>query len=64
MLPEIEAWQTELKGKLNIVFVSSGKAKENLDKLAGTTLKQILLQKDRETALSFWRTMDTDGVIG
>jgi len=53
MLPEIETWQTELKGKLNFVFVSNGKVKENLDKLAGETLKQILLQKDRETALAF-----------
>lgn len=53
MLPEIEAWQTEFKGKLNFVFVSSGNAKENLDKLAGETLKRILLQKDREVALAF-----------
>jgi peroxiredoxin/uncharacterized membrane protein YphA (DoxX/SURF4 family) len=53
MLPEIEAWQSELKGKLNFVFISSGNAKENLDKLAGETLKQILLQKDREVALTF-----------
>lgn len=53
LLPEIEAWQNELKGKLNFVFVSSGTAKENLDKLAGETLKRILLQKDRETALAF-----------
>jgi peroxiredoxin len=53
MLPEIEAWQNELKGKLSFVFISSGNAKENLDKLAGETLKQILLQKDREVALAF-----------
>jgi peroxiredoxin len=53
MLPEIEAWQNELKRKLSFVFVSSGKAKENLEKLAGETLKQILLQIDREVALTF-----------
>jgi len=53
MLPEIETWQNELEEKLNFVFISSGDAKENLDKLAGETLKQILLQKDRETALAF-----------
>lgn len=53
LLPEIETWQTELKGKLNFVFVSSGKAKENLDKLAGENPKTILLQKDREVALTF-----------
>ncbi len=53
MLPEIETWQNELKEKLNFVFISSGNARENLDKLAGETLKQILLQKDRETILDF-----------
>lgn len=53
LLPEIEAWQDELKGKLEFVFVSSGKAEENLKKFAGSNLKQILLQKDREVALSF-----------
>ena len=70
LLPEIEAWQTELKGKLNFVFISSGKAKENLDKFAGETLKQILLQKERETAELFgaqWTPtavlINTDGRI-
>ncbi len=71
LLPEIEQWQTELKGKLNFVFVSNGAVKDNLDKLAGTKLKQILLQKDRETALSFgaeWTPtailINNDGTIG
>ena len=53
LLPEIEKWQTELKGKLNFIFVSSGSVKDNLDKFAGSTLKQVLLQKDREVALQF-----------
>lgn len=71
LLPEIETWQTELKGKLNFVFVSSGNVKDNLDKLAGDTLKQILLQKDREVALTFgaeWTPtavlINNDGTIG
>lgn len=70
LLPEIEAWQKELKSKLNFVFISSGKAKENLDKFAGETLKQILLQKERETAELFgaqWTPtavlINTDGKI-
>ena len=50
LLPEIEEWQTALKDKVNFVFVSSGEAKENADKFAGNTLKQIVLQKDREVA--------------
>lgn len=53
LLPEIEQWQTELKDKLNFVFISSGGAKENADKLGGNTLKKILLQKDREVAELF-----------
>ncbi|CAN5591137.1 hypothetical protein BH18ACI1_BH18ACI1_21880 [soil metagenome] len=53
LLPEIETWQTELKGKLNFVFVSSGKVKENLEKFSGNSLKQILLQKDKEVAELF-----------
>ncbi len=53
LLPEIDAWQRELKDKVNFVFISSGNAKENLDKLAGANLKQILLQKDREVSELF-----------
>lgn len=53
LLPEIEAWQKELQGKINFVFISSGKAKENSDKLAGGNSKQILLQKDREVSMLF-----------
>lgn len=50
LLPEIEGWQESLKDKLDFVFVSSGKPKENADKLAGKTFKKILLQNDREVA--------------
>lgn len=71
LLPDIEGWQTEFKGKLNFVFVSSGKPKENLDKLAGATLKQILLQEKREVALAYgapWTPtavlVNQDGTIG
>ncbi len=53
LLPEIETWQAELKGKLNFIFVSSGAVKENLDKFKGDAFKQVLLQKDREIALAF-----------
>lgn len=53
LLPEIEEWQTELKDKLNFVFISSGGVKENTDKLAGKTLKKVLLQQDREVAELF-----------
>jgi peroxiredoxin/uncharacterized membrane protein YphA (DoxX/SURF4 family) len=50
LLPEIETWQTDLKNKLQIVFVSSGTADENLEKFGGAGSRQILLQNDRELA--------------
>lgn len=53
LLPEIEQWQTELKDKLDFVFISTGDAKENAEKLSGKTLKKVLLQKDREVAELF-----------
>jgi peroxiredoxin/uncharacterized membrane protein YphA (DoxX/SURF4 family) len=53
LLPEIEGWQKELEGRINFVFISSGKAKENSDKFAGGNPKQILLQKDREVSTLF-----------
>lgn len=53
LLPEIEKWQDELKSKLNFVFISNGKVKENLEKFAGNSLKQILLQNDKEVAELF-----------
>lgn len=53
LLPEIEKWQAELKGKLNFIFVSNGNVKDNLEKFAGETFKQVLLQNDREIALQF-----------
>ena len=53
LVEEIETWQTELKGKVNFVFISNGNVKDNLDKFAGKNLKQVLLQKDKETAAKF-----------
>lgn len=53
LLPEIEAWQNELKNNLDFVFISNGKAAENAEKLGGETFKQIFLQKEMEVAESF-----------
>ncbi len=53
LLPEIEAWQNDLKDKLDFVFISSGKAKDNAEKLGGASFKQILLQKENEIADAF-----------
>lgn len=71
LLPEIEQWQADLSGKVNFVFVSSGSREANLEKFAGAGLKQILLQKDRETAMLFgaqWTPttvlINSDGTIG
>ena len=53
LVPEIEAWQAELKDKVNFVFISSGDANANSEKFAGANIKQILLQKEREVAALF-----------
>ncbi|HEY0048308.1 MAG TPA: redoxin domain-containing protein [Pyrinomonadaceae bacterium] len=71
LVPEIEAWQKELKDKVNFVFVSSGKASENAEKFGGAGLKQILLQKGREVADLYFATwtptaflVNADGNVG
>ncbi len=48
LVPEFDAWQQELAGKINLVFISSGDAAENREKFDGNASKVILLQKDRE----------------
>lgn len=53
LLPEIETWQSALKDKIDFVFVSSGDARENAEKLGGAGVKRILLQKNREVAEVF-----------
>ncbi|MBA3335105.1 MAG: redoxin domain-containing protein [Acidobacteria bacterium] len=53
LLPEIETWQNDLRDKMEFILVSSGKVEDNLKKFAGNSVKQILLQKDREAALLF-----------
>lgn len=50
LVPEFEEWERELTGKIDLVFISNGKAEDNLEKLGGTTPKRILLQKQRELA--------------
>ncbi len=50
MLPQIEEWQEQFKDKLTFVFLSTGNAKENLEKFGGDKFKTILLQEDREVA--------------
>lgn len=50
LVPEFETWQSELGDKLKFVFISTGKAAENLEKFGGNAAKTILLQKQRELA--------------
>lgn len=50
LVPEFETWQRDLADKLQIIFLSSGTADENLDKFGGESEKTILLQKHREVA--------------
>jgi peroxiredoxin/uncharacterized membrane protein YphA (DoxX/SURF4 family) len=68
LLPEIDAWQSELKDKVNFVFISEGTAKDNLEKFG--TQRTVLIQKDREVTSKFlakWTPtaflVQTDGTI-
>jgi len=51
LIPEIEAWQSDLKDKVNFVFLSNGDSKENLEKFGAAT--EILLQEQREIAETY-----------
>ncbi len=70
LLPEIREWQKDLGEKINFVFISNGKVKDNLEKF-GETTKQILIQKDKEVAIEFeaiWTPtallVNSDGTTG
>lgn len=49
LAPEIVEWRNDLAGRVNCVLVSSGSAKENVDKF-GEQAGPVLLQKKRELA--------------
>ncbi|MEZ5344012.1 MAG: thioredoxin fold domain-containing protein [Pyrinomonadaceae bacterium] len=48
--PEIVEWQKELNDKVNFVFVSSGKSKDNEKKFPESEFGRIYLQKENEIA--------------
>ncbi|HEV8592102.1 MAG TPA: MauE/DoxX family redox-associated membrane protein [Pyrinomonadaceae bacterium] len=50
LLPQIEAWRTELGDKLSLAFLSSGSAKDNLEKFGDELGGDILIQSKREIA--------------
>ncbi len=51
LLPEIDAWQNELKDKVSFVFISEGTAKDNIAKFGKE--RTVLIQKDREVTQKF-----------
>jgi peroxiredoxin/uncharacterized membrane protein YphA (DoxX/SURF4 family) len=68
LLPEIDVWQSDLKNKVNFVFISEGSPKENIEKFGKE--RTVLLQKDREVTSKFlakWTPtaflVQTDGTI-
>lgn len=50
LVPDIEKWTDNLNKSLEIVLVSSGSVKENLDKFGGD--KEILIEDERAVAIS------------
>ncbi len=50
MAPMFDGWATELDGRVNFVFVSSGTAETNIKKFGGSGKNTVLLQNEREFA--------------
>lgn len=50
LVPQFDEWVKAFGDKVNVIFVSSGKADENKEKFAGDVEKTILLQDAREFA--------------
>jgi peroxiredoxin/uncharacterized membrane protein YphA (DoxX/SURF4 family) len=70
LLPEIQGWHSELKDKVEFVFISRGGDKENAEKFGGARFAHFLLQKGREVAESVrarWTPtavlVNTEGVV-
>jgi thiol-disulfide isomerase/thioredoxin len=67
--PEFDQWQTEFGDKFNLIFISSGKAKDNIEKFGDQ--RTMLLQKDFEVGKlinAMWTPtavlINSDGTIG
>ena len=56
-------WRQELKGLPNIVLISRGTPRENLDKLKDFGASQILLQRDTEVAHTYDCTTTPTAVL-
>ncbi|MGQ0543427.1 MAG: MauE/DoxX family redox-associated membrane protein [Blastocatellia bacterium] len=50
MLPEICEWRDELSDKINFVFISKGRAEDNIEKFGGDWDIVPIIQKEREVA--------------
>lgn len=70
LIPEFDEWETELKDKLNLVFISSGDASESQAKFGGSGNRLLLIDKKRSFAVAVnakWTPtglyVDSDGNI-
>lgn len=50
LIPDLDRWEAELKDRVKLVFISSGKADENREKFAASGPRTILLQEDRRVS--------------
>jgi peroxiredoxin/uncharacterized membrane protein YphA (DoxX/SURF4 family) len=53
LLPQVAHWEREHADKLVVVLVTRGLVEENLKKINGYELKNVLLQQDREVAEAY-----------
>lgn len=53
LVPEIEKWHEELAEEINFVFITSGDARENLEKFGAANPEMMLLQKEKKVSQLF-----------
>ncbi len=63
LVPEFEEWQVDLKDKVKLVFVSTGKPEENAEKFSGEAAKLFLIQNEREVAESVRAQWTPTGIL-
>jgi thiol-disulfide isomerase/thioredoxin/uncharacterized membrane protein YphA (DoxX/SURF4 family) len=63
LLPELAQWQEEHHDRISIVVISRGGVEPNRAKIRGLNLRNVLMQKNRETAESYMVTVTPTAVL-
>lgn len=63
LLPEIGFWREKNEGRVEMVFISSGKTGENREKFEGAGVNTVLIEKNREIAGQFGAVWTPSAVL-